>query len=67
MSNMILDRAFEPISLNPLATDGAKREMRIHGQEPHGKGDRITFLTAHEMRLLAYRLLAAAEALTPSS
>lgn len=64
MANMILERAFEPISLNPVSVDDRKRELRIHGQEPHGKGDRTTFLTPHEMRLLAYRLLAEAEALS---
>jgi len=64
---MILDRAFEPISLNPITVDSRRLELRIHGEEPHGKGDRTTFLSAHEMRLLAYRLLVAAEALTPSA
>jgi hypothetical protein len=67
MPNTILDRAFEPISLNPLMADDVRLELRIHGTEPHGKGDRTTLLTANEMRLLAYRLLAAAEALAPSA
>jgi hypothetical protein len=65
-SMMILERAFEPISLTPLSIDKDKRELRIHGIEPHGKADRTTHLTAHEMRLLAYRLLAEAEVVSPS-
>ncbi len=67
MAKVILERAFEPISLNPLDADDARMELRIHGTEPHGKGDRFTLLTAHEMRVLAYRLLSAAETLTRSA
>ncbi len=67
MANMILERAFEPISLNPLDADDARMEFRIHGAEPYGKGDRSTLLTAHEMRVLAYRLLSAAEILARSA
>lgn len=57
----VIDRAVEPISLE----GGPKGSisLRIHGSGG-GQGDRFTYLTPHEMRVLAYRLLAEAEALT---
>ncbi|MBI3006712.1 MAG: hypothetical protein HYY53_00160 [candidate division NC10 bacterium] len=55
-----IERSFEPISLE-LAAEGSKLELRIHGRAP--EGDRFTFLAAKEARLLAYRLLAEAEAI----
>lgn len=56
-----LDRLNEPISLE-LAVGGTRLELRIHGAAP--EGDRYTYLTAKEARVLAYRLLAEAETVT---
>jgi len=55
----IIHRESEPISINP--TTGNRLELYIYGD--HALGDRSTFLSAREARLLAYSLLAAAEVL----
>lgn len=55
-----IERPVESISLNQVM-EGTKLELRIHGES--AKGDRTTFLTARDARLLAYALLAEAEKL----
>ena len=55
----VINREAEPISVTP--TTGNRLELYIYGD--HALGDRSTFLSAKEARLLAYSLLAVAEVL----
>ena len=61
MVKMLLERAYQPISVDPVL-DSTRLEIRIHGEKP--QGDQPAFLTVHEARILAYGLLAEAERLT---
>ena len=64
MGTVVIERSFEAISVREVV-DGGKLELRIHGES--AKGDRTTFLTQREARILAFRLLAEAENIPASS
>lgn len=58
-----MERGFEDVTAKPAQTAG-RLEMRIHGDNKEGKGDRWTILSATEASILAYELLLGAKQIT---
>ncbi len=59
--SVAIERGFEPISVRAA---GGKIELHIGGSGPHGDGNRYTYLSPKEARILAYELLHKAEKLS---